>query len=469
VKIILIHPPHPDSMDDRLDPPLGLLYIAASLNKSNFDVEILDLSGVLTYEIPYADVYGITAYISTLKIVEDISEKCRKINPYCKIIIGGAHATSRPNDFPYADHIVIGPGENAIISILTKYNVPRIVSEEVLNPLINLPAYHLIDINSYTRKIDGQKSIPYLTTRGCPFYCSFCGLSKMHKLAKLSMSSPETVYKHLSIIKNNYGISSINFQDDIFTLNKKRLFKILELIKPLNLKFRCMGRAGYDNEKVYEKLAEAGCIQISFGAESGSQYILDRMNKQAKVKDNYNVIQWAKKYGITSRAFFIIGFPGETKDTLDETKKFIEEADPDQIFASNFVPYPGTDVGENPDKYGITNMSNNYDDYYQVSEDGTGGITIDTKWLSKNEFRELEIKFRNWLKKRPMRGYMQDYEEKIRSNGISKLIAEKKIVSCNNEISGSSGTSGQNQFIHSLEKKNWKETRRRHSLRKGYV
>jgi radical SAM superfamily enzyme YgiQ (UPF0313 family) len=135
------------------------------------------------------------------------------------------------------------------------------------------------------------------------------------------------------------------------------------------------------------------------------------MNKQVKVQDNYNVIKWAKKYGITSRAFFIFGFPGETKDTIEETKRFIENSDPDQIFVSSMVPYPATDVGDNPEKYGISNMSKDYNQYYQVSKDGTGGITIDTEWLSKEEFRELELNFREWTKQRPMRGFLQDYEK----------------------------------------------------------
>ena len=138
--------------------------------------------------------------------------------------------------------------------------------------------------------------------------------------------------------------------------------------------------------------------------------MLDCMKKQVKVQDNYNVIQWAKKYGIVSRAFFMIGFPGETRETLEETKRFIEESDPDQYFVSNFVPYPGTDVYDNPGDYGITNLSKDYDQYFQVSKDGTGGLTIDTEWLTKEQFRDLELEFREWIKTRSMRGEKQNYE-----------------------------------------------------------
>ena len=280
------------------------------------------------------------------------------------------------------------------------------------------PSYDLIDIESYNRKIMNKHSLPYLTSRGCPYHCSYCGLEGMHKQLgyNVKFSDPDTIISQIKKIKNEFGIERINFQDDIFTLRPKRLFKILEGIKPLNIKFRCMGRAGIDKEEIYKKLSESGCTDISWGIETGSQYLLNRMNKEVTVQDNYNVIQWAKKYNITSRAFFIIGFPGETKETLEETKRFIEWSNPCQVFISNFVPYPGTNVYNNPSKYGIINISKDYNQFYQVSKDGTGGVTTDTKWISKEEFKILELEFRNWIKdwmKNKNINGLQDYEKKL--------------------------------------------------------
>ena len=414
MNVVLIHPPHPNSTDDRLDPPMGLLYIASHIKKNNIDVQVCDLSGKSTFDIPFANIYGITVYISSLELTKDIIKKCKVINPKCKIVVGGAHPSACPNDFTYADHVVVGYGESAMVNIVTGIETNKIVIGTEPNDQFLFPSYDLVDINSYHRRIDGKQSLSYLTSRGCPFKCSFCGLNKMHKLGfGVRMMEPDVVYSQIKKIVDDFGINAINFQDDIFTFNPKRLFKILDLIRPLKLKFRCMGRAGYDTEEVYEKLAESGCIQVAWGIESGSQYILNRMRKQVKVEDNYNVIQWAKKYGITSRAFFIIGFPGETRDTLEETKQFIIDSDPDQCFVSSFIPYPGTEVGDDPVRFGITNVSDDFNQYYQVGKDGTGGITIDTKWLSKCEFRELELDFRKWLHTKPMRGQLQDYEIKM--------------------------------------------------------
>ncbi len=404
MKILLIHPPHSNSTDDRLDPPMGLLYIASHLEKNGIDVEVYDLSGKSDWEvnIPFADIYGITSYIATLDITEQIARLCKIVNPKAQVIIGGAHASVRPHDFPYADQVVRGYGESPMLEICGKHATVD---------LFRFPAFNKVDLKTYSRLIDGKPSVPFLTSRGCPFKCSFCGLASMHEInGRYHMMDPAVAATQLYRIKNELGVDRLNFQDDIFTMNRPRLFKILETVKELGFRFRCMGRAGYDTEETYEKLAEAGCGQVAWGIESGSQHVLDRMKKQVTVQDNLNVIKWAKKYGIVARAFFIIGFPGETKETLEETKRFIKEADPDQFFVSNFIPYPGTDVADNYKKYGITNMSNDYDQYFQVSKDGTGGLTIDTEWLSREEFRDLELNFREWIKKRGIRGAKQKYE-----------------------------------------------------------
>lgn len=404
MKVCLIHPPHPNATDDRLDPPLGLLHIAAHLEINNIPVEVIDLAGMDTWEIPYADIYGLTVYAPSVKIAKMVIGDCRKVNPMAKVVVGGAHPSARPIDFPFADYVVRGPGELEMVRIA---NGPSGYED----PFV-FPAYHLIDPLSYHRKIAGKHPLPMLTSRGCPYKCTFCGLSFMHKLGGFIQAEPELIANHIGRVQHDFGIDRIIFHDDVFTVNRDRLFPMLDLIKPLGIKFRCMGRVGYDTEETYKRLAEAGCVQVAWGIESGSQEILDRMNKGVTVQDNYNVIQWAKEYGISSRTFFIIGFPGETGESLEKTRQFIERSDPDQILASNFIPYPGTPVGDNPGFYGITRMSKDFDQFYQLGKDGTGGMTIDTAWLSKEEMRSLELEFRVWLKLRTPRGELQDYEKR---------------------------------------------------------
>lgn len=416
MKIQLIHPPHFNSTDDRLDPPLGLLYIGTFLKQGGVDVTINDLSGAPdldSIEVGYADMYGITVYCATLPVVLDIIRKCKDKNPGCKIVLGGAHMTARPDTFKdLVDHAIVGYGEHPMLMLAEGEHLPHTIQGgTLLEPMA--VDWSLVDINSYSREIDGHKSLPILTSRGCPYECAFCGLNAMHAICRSVKFT--TAYNVIDAIKEikDLGIGALNIQDDIFTLKRTRLKHILDGIAKLDMPFRCMGRAGYDTEETYKMLADAGCTGVAWGIESGSQYMLDRMNKATKVEDNYNVIEWCKKYGMDARAFFIIGFPGETKETLEETKEFIKKADPDQYFCSNFVPYPGTDVWINPEKFGVTHIDKDFDQYYQVSKDGTGGITISTEWMTAEQFKQAEIELREWLKNHiPMRGKnIQQYEK----------------------------------------------------------
>lgn len=414
MKIELINPPHPDASEDRLDAPLGLLYIAASLEKAGYDVRVNDLTGKTDLIVGEADIYGITIYAPTVKLSEDIARKCRIINPECKVIVGGAHPTAVPETITFADSIVIGEGELAMLDVVKDYPELKSRYQKALDKNLDLypnPAYHLIDVHSYKRLIGGERALTMLTTKGCPYRCAFCGLADHHKTVKTR--SPKAVAREIKEIKAEYGIRKFNFQDDSFVTNRRRLYELLDLMRPLGIGFRCHGRVGNDRPKDYEKLKDAGCDVIAWGIESGSQKILDKMNKRVTVRQNYNAVQMAKDAGLLTRCFFIIGFPGETAETLEETKRFIEQSDPDQYFVSNFVPYPGTDVWNNPKKYGITKLNKDFDNYFQIDKTGYGGITISTKMLSAADFSELEIDFRMWLNRRKLRGCVQEYESNL--------------------------------------------------------
>jgi len=430
MRIELIHPSDPNALDDCMDAPLGLLLIASylRLSKDN-EVVVNDLSGIDESDwcIGEADVYGITVYATSLRMTERIVGLCKAKNPNSIVVVGGAHPSCLSDSSEFMnnsdiDFVVVGEGEipmaniasRKLENILTHDMKGKVVFAEPFDHFL-FPSFDLIDVNSYHRKVGEWFSLPLVTAKGCPFTCAFCGRQKMHELGgSVRFASPENVFSQIKRIQIEFGIHAINFQDDTFTLNKDRLFRMLDLIKPLDIKFRCNGRAGYDNEEVYRRLAEAGCSQVVWGIESGSQYMLDRMNKKVKVQDNYDVISWAKKYGISSRALLLIGFPGETKETLEETKEFIKRAEPDQFLVFSMACYPGTDVWNNPSKYGIVKLDRNFDQYYQVGKDGLGGMSFDTEQLSREEFRELEIEFRSWMKSTvEFRGSLQDYEKEL--------------------------------------------------------
>lgn len=415
--IELIHPPHPQSIEDRLDAPLGLLYIASVLEKEGYPVRVNDLSGMpeKEWKIGLADIYGISAYAPTVNISEKIAVKCKKENPYSKIVVGGAHPTAVPEQMSNIFDIVgIGEGEEIFPEIARDYPNNKRFYKKDLEKKLDIyphPAYHLINPFSYKRKFGGEQAITILTSRGCPYRCAFCGLPEQHKIVKYR--SPENVIEEIKFIEDKYGINKFNFQDDTFTVNKKRLHKMFELFEPLKIGFRFHGRSGLDMPEDYKRAKKAGAEVCAWGIESGSQKMLNLMNKQTTVEKNEQVIKWAKEAGLTTRAFFVIGFPGEDKKTIEETKKFIEKTNPDQYFVSNFVPYPGTDVWKYPKKYGITKIHTDFENYYQVNDSGYGSRNIECENISNEEFRELEKDFREWINQRQQRGSLPSYQEKI--------------------------------------------------------
>lgn len=432
MKIQLIHPPHPTATDDKLDAPLGLLYLASSIKAyTDHQVIVTDLSGCGfdrdKWDIREADLYGITSYVCTMDLSAQIARICKEKNPDCRIIGGGANLTGLvesgrhefiPKEY---DSIVVGDGELAILEVIEDFPNLEVFYNYPLSKDLDTypnPDYSLVDIKSYHRRIAGDQSVTILTSRGCPFRCAFCGLPNQRRTVRYR--SPEAVAEEIEQIKNKYGITSFNFQDDTFLVDKKRVHRLMDLLRPMHITFRCLGRVGLDTKDDYIRLQDSGCKQIAWGIESGSQFILDRMNKKVTVAQNKEVIKWTQDLGLLDRIFILVGFPGENWETLEETKRFLEDVNPSQSLASTFQPYIGTDVCREPTKYGITKIYRDFSQYIQVNGDGLGGqCNIDTIWMKREEMMNAQAEFRRWLSAFPMRGDLLDYE---------KIIEEKKKI-----------------------------------------
>ena len=434
MKIQLIHPPHPTATDDKLDAPLGLLYVAASLTKHGHQVRVADLSGYKNpmdwrNEIMFScDIYGISSYVCTMDLSAEIGRMCLEKSPDAWIIGGGANLTGLVETGQWEhipdiyNSIVVGAGELAILDLIEDLENGEKLKLTYEHPLSRdldeypNPDYELLansDVHEYHRTIGGDHSISILTSRGCPYRCSFCGLQSQSRTVRYR--SPESVAREIQEIIDRYGIKAFNFQDDTFIVDKKRVHKLMDLIGPMGITWRCLGRAGLDTYEDYVLMKEAGCQSVSWGIESGSQRILDRMNKQVTVKQNYEVIEWAKKAGVLDRIFLIVGFPGETRETLEETKQFVLNSDPSQYLASTFQPYPGIPVVRDPGKFGVTKIYMDFSKYIQVNGQGLGGhINIDTVEWTREEFTVIQTDFREWLLQRKLRGPLQGYENRLR-------------------------------------------------------
>ena len=403
MKISLIHPPQLNVIDNRQDPPLGLMYIASVLENHGVETSVTDLAGIpeprWAEHLEEADAYGITCYTATLSHSKKIADLIKSRYPRSRVIVGGAHPSALPEQtivHGNFDFIVKGEGESAILEVLDRIkagSTERIVNSRPVMDLdaIPFPARHRVDMYGYSRSVLNRKATNMITGRGCPYMCSFC--YKGIYGDNFRLRSAQNVIREAEEIVGTYDIKAIHFLDDIFTIKQQRLRTILDAFRSMDIYFRCNSRVDLYSIEDFEMLYRGGCREIAFGIESGSQSILDRINKRNTVERNKLAIANAKRAGIVTKAYFVVGLPGETPETILETRRFIEETRPDKISIYTFVPYPGTPIWSDPESYGITITDTNFDNYYIIDTNGFGGVTYELSTMSRSAF----VKLRNEL------------------------------------------------------------------------
>ncbi len=418
--IDLIRVPDPTCIDDLLDEPLGLIYLASCLREKGYEPRITNLAGH-TFEsskelIKEADLYGIQLYTPTSKIGIDIARFIKERFPGRPVICGGAHPSALPEskELDIFDNVVLGEAELSIVKVTEAYAnkkpIQRIVKSGFIKDLdsISLPAWDMVDMMNFHRKVDGHRCFGIIGSRGCTFHCAFCDQAIMGDRVRFR-SIDNIVYEIKQVIER-YGVRHFEFFDDMFTVKKTRLVEFRDKTSGLGLNYRCNGRTDILDRDTYRLLKESGCKVICFGIESGSQKILDRMKKRNTVENNYKAIKITQEAGLTVIGYFMIGFPGETIETINQTIEFVEKSDVDQAQFYTFVPLPGCDVYKHPEKYGVKIISRDFSDYYLVTgTEGLGGRTVETETLSAEELENQMRRIRKFLKKRGFRGKTQDY------------------------------------------------------------
>lgn len=399
MRILFINLPSPWLINDKTYLALGPLYIAAYLEKHNFKVHFLDLAskGEDEWRIPDdADIYAVGATTPQVPIAAKVSRKVKELNPDALAIIGGIHATVLPEEMLLTsdfDVAVIGEGEETVLEIAENMPLESIKGiaykkdgEVFMNerrPLIEdldsipYPAYHLVNLLEYAPagyKMTGS----VITSRGCPFNCIFCAQKEITK-KRVRYRSIENVIDELRFLKEKYGLDTFCFEDETFTVSRKRLVNLCKEIKKLDIHFKCQARADRVDYELLRLLKECGCFEIGFGIESGSQRILDIIGKGTTVEQNRKAILEAKRAGMRTMAFLMVGSPTEDDDSIEATIKFLDEVQPDACSVGMFTPYPGTDVYINPEKYNFSFIKpEDYNKYQIFNKEGTG-ISLHTK------------------------------------------------------------------------------------------
>jgi radical SAM superfamily enzyme YgiQ (UPF0313 family) len=330
------------------------LYVAAYLEKHGVDVCVYDMRDLPIATIPEANWYGISATTPEYPVSEYIARTLKERAP-CKVILGGPHASGTPDTIdPIFDHVVIGEGEVSALSIIRHGFTGRFNKTTSLDSIDSkpFPARHLLPRDSVvSTKLcrPGENATTMIVSRGCAYDCSYCA-SKVIWGRRVRFRSVENVCEEINECIYN-GIRSFRFADDTMTLNPTWLRKFCQYV-PRNISWRTHTRIDHADLTSLMLMREAGCYDIGFGVEDPRPQILKRINKGVRPV-YYCAIQNAHDARIKSRVYFMIGLPGQDKHTADTFIQYIEEKEPDAVDLSTMIPLPGSDIYNNPGKYGI--------------------------------------------------------------------------------------------------------------------
>jgi len=282
----------------------------------------------------------------------------------CMVILCGADATDHYAEYlAYgADYCLLGEGEETLIELLSQLSAGKdpgqiigLAARNTLRPSrrpdithldkLPFPAWNLVDIKKYRSiwmKRHGYFSMNMVTTRGCPYHCNWC--AKPIWGQRYNSRSPENVVAEMKWIKENFAPDHIWFADDILGLKPGWIEKFVVSLREADaaIPFKCLQRADLVNEKTAPALAKAGCKTVWIGAESGSQKILDAMEKGDKVGDIYNAARLLHGHGIEVGFFLQFGYPGETWEDVQKTLRMVRQCAPNDIGISVSYPLPGT-------------------------------------------------------------------------------------------------------------------------------
>lgn len=411
-------------------PPLGLLYVSAYLTSKDIPNNVYDttfysqeeqLHYILEKKPKVISIY--TNLMTKIEVVKLIKILKTELYGFPKIILGGPDITYNiPNYLKSgADFLIIGEGEettfelyNAItnkgdfnqidgIAFCENNTIIQTQARTKFKELVELPLPNrdAIPIEKYLetwKKNHGESSMTISTQRGCPYTCKWCstavyGQSYRRRPAHL-------VAQEMKMLKDKYNPDAIWFVDDVFTISHKWLTAFHQEVVKQNaqIRFECITRAERLNNEILQLLKEAGCFRIWIGAESGSQKIIDLMDRRVDVNHVKKIIQDTNALGIETGTFIMLGYPGETEEDISTTIQYLKEGNPTHYTITIAYPIKGTSL------------------YNEIEND----ITVQPDWETSTD-REIDFK--------------RSYSRKYYDYAVKKVVNEVEFSRLKNKIS----------------------------------
>lgn len=382
--IVMITPPSAFLLDERVFMSLGILKVAAVLEKAGHRIELLDLSGVENFldvvdahlRSTTSKVVAITATTPQMPAVTKIARLVRELRPDVRIIIGGPHVTlaysavklekkaSRIGRAHRAmqqleesfDVLVAGDGEFAVFEAL-RADAPKLVDGDSKDGGLFMshaeydespyPARHLVDVGSYNYTIDGRRALSAIFQLGCSYRCTFCGGRNSRALRVIRTRTTQSIINEIEMLYQTYGITAVMAYDDEINLSRtmvELMDALTALQQRLGVEFRLRGfvKAELFTDAQAASMYRAGFRWILCGFEAASPRILGNIEKQATIEDNTRVMEIARRHGIKVKALMSVGHAGESKESITAVHDWLLEVKPDDFDCTVITTYPGT-------------------------------------------------------------------------------------------------------------------------------
>ncbi len=418
-------------------PLLGLVYLATCLREHGVSVGIVDamfdsLSRQETIERIIRRcprLVGITAMTHEIVQAVEVAKAVRRDLPETRIVIGGPHCTALPartlEEFDAFDFGVYGEGEHTLVQLYGALktgreefdNIPGLVFRRNGEAVVNPPREMINDLDSLPRPAwdlyHPSERYRVFGSRGCPFKCIFC----MRVLGdKVRFRSAKNVVDEIEWLVDRYHPRQISFSDETFIIRRKWVLKICDDMISRGLqkriKWNCNGRVNITDEELLARMKEAGCVRIGFGIESGNEEILRVAQKGTTLQQIREAVAACKRVGLETEAFYILGFPGETRKTAMDTIRLAVELNTTTAAFGIMVPYPGTKVAEmvKRGEGGYRMISENWTDF-----DKHLGNALELNTLSRKQLECLQTKAYLWF-----------YLRNLRLTDLAKFFWEKR-------------------------------------------
>lgn len=347
--------------DSKVYPPLANLYLKAYLNEHVPGLHVT-VAGERSGDSDAAacedyDVIGISVMTPQRTQAVALARAIKARWPSKVVVLGGPHVRCHAQDLArahVADVLVTHDGERALAAICAGTAGSGVISDTLSRQeLMEAPRPDRRSrcaaalLSEYRYALAGRPATTMMTARGCPELCTFCE----EAATSVRRSSLESVCDQLDDIAA-LGYGGVYIFDDLFALSVKTMTPICRALGHRDLVYRCNIQARYfvrDGDDMASLLADTGCVEVAFGAESGSQQVLDAVKKRCTVAQNYRTVETAKRHGLYVKAFILLGLPGESPETLSDTAAFLANSGVDDFQCAVYMPFRGTGIRQTLD------------------------------------------------------------------------------------------------------------------------